>query len=135
MSVELLNPDGIFKPDSYFQVGVGTGSRVVFLSGQVAQDQDGNLVGKGDLAAQAEQVYLNVAAALKGAGATFSDVVKLTVYVTDWAPEKMEQLIAGAMRAAGKLGFDPRRAITLIGVASLSSPDLLIEVEAVAIVS
>lgn len=133
MSIELLNPDGIFKPDSYFQVAIGTGRRVIFLSGQVAQDESGGIVGKGDLAAQAEQVYVNVAAALKGAGASFEDVAKLTVYVVDWTPDKMELLVAGAMRAAAKLGFDPRRAITLIGVAALSSPDLLIEAEAVAV--
>lgn len=134
MSVELLNPEGIFKPDSYFQVAVGAGQRIAFLSGQVAQDENGNIVGEGDLATQAEQVYLNVAAALKGAGATFDDVVKLTVYVVNWTPDKMEQLISGAMRAAEKLGFDPRRAITLVGVAALSSPELMVEVEAVAVV-
>ena len=77
MSVELLNPDGIFKPDSFFQVGIGTGSKVIFLSGQVAHDSSGSLVGKDDLAAQTEQVYINVDSGLKGAGAAFNDVVKL----------------------------------------------------------
>lgn len=134
MSVELINPDGVFKPDSYFQVGVGTGKRVVFLSGQIAQDESGAIVGQGDLAAQSEQVYVNIVTALKGAGATFEDVVKLTVYVVGWTPDKMEHLIAGSMRASSRLGFDPRRAITLIGVAALSSPELMIEVEAIAIV-
>lgn len=134
MSAELLNPDGIFKPDSYFQVAIGTGRRIVFLSGQVAQDESGSIVGKGDLAAQAEQIYVNISAALEGAGASFADVAKLTVYVVDWTPDKMEPLVAGAMRAAAKLGFDPRKAITLIGVSALSSPDLLLEVEAVAVV-
>ena len=134
MPVELLNPDGIFKPDSFFQVGIGTGNKVIFLSGQVAHDSSGSLVGKGDLAAQTEQVYINVDLGLKGAGATFNDVVKLTIYVVDWNPGKMEQVISGAMRAANKLGFDPRRAITLIGVAALASPDFLVEIEAVAVV-
>lgn len=134
MSVELLNPDGLFKPDSYFQVGVGRGSRLVFLSGQVAQDTTGAIVGKGDLAAQSEQAYRNVVTALKGAGASFSDVVKVTVYVVNWTPDKMEPLVQGAMRVAMELGIDPRRTMTLVGVAALGSPDLMIEVEAIAVV-
>lgn len=135
MGIELLNPDGLYKPDSYHQVAVATGSRLVFLSGQVAQDTSGAIVGKGDLAAQSEQAYRNVAAALKGAGATFADVVKVTVYVVDWQPAKMELLIQGAMRVAMEQGFDPRRTMTLIGVAALGAPDLMIEVEAVAVLA
>ncbi|MGA0569133.1 RidA family protein [Variovorax sp. VNK109] len=135
MTVELLNPDGLFKPDSYHQVAIGTGSRIVFLSGQVAQDTTGAIVGKGDLALQAEQAYRNVAAALKGAGASFADVVKVTVYVVNWTPDKMESLIQGAMKVAMEMGFDPRRTMTLIGVSALGSPDLMIEVEAVAVVA
>jgi enamine deaminase RidA (YjgF/YER057c/UK114 family) len=133
MSVELKNPDGLFKPSSYSQVAVGKGSRLVYLSGQVAIDEQGNIVGKGDLAAQAEQAYLNVAAALESVGATMNDVVKVTVYVVGWSPDKMQLLVGGAMRAAQKRGFDPRRTMTLVGVAALSSPDFLVEVEAVAV--
>jgi enamine deaminase RidA (YjgF/YER057c/UK114 family) len=133
MNVSLLNPDGVFKPDSYFQVSVSTGSRIVCLSGQVALDERGSVVGEGDLAAQAEQAYTNVFHALRGAGASFDNVARLTVYVPNWSPEKMEPLMTGAMRAAQALGFDPRRPITLVGVASLASPSLLIEVEAMAV--
>jgi enamine deaminase RidA (YjgF/YER057c/UK114 family) len=86
------------------------------------------------LASPSEQAYLNVATALKGAGASFNDVAKVTVYVVDWTPDKMEQLVSGAVRAAEKLGFDPRRSVTLIGVASLAMPEFLIEVEAIAVV-
>ncbi len=135
MTVELLNPDGLFKPDSYYQVAVASGSRMVFLSGQVAQDASGAVVGKGNLAVQAEQAYLNVAAALKGAGASFADVVKTTVYVVDWTPDKMQPLVDGAIRAAQAVGFDPRRTMTLVGVAALGSPELLIEVEAIAVLA
>lgn len=135
MTVELLNPDGLFKPDSYYQVAVASGSRMVFLSGQVAQDASGAVVGQGNLAVQAEQAYLNVAAALKGAGASFADVVKTTVYVVDWTPDKMQPLVDGAIRAAQAVGFDPRRTMTLVGVAALGSPELLIEVEAIAVLA
>src|ERR671914_1143564 len=89
MAVEALNPDGLAKPDLYRQVAVATGSRMVFLAGQVARDADGAPVGAGDLAAQVEQALRNVATALDAAGGTFDDVAKLAVYVVDWAPEKM----------------------------------------------
>lgn len=133
MSVETVNPNGVFKPTTYSQVSIARGTKTIYLSGQVAMDEHGVVVGKGDLAAQAEQAYLNVGTALKGVGATFQDIAKLTVYVVGWTPDKMEKLVAGAMRTAPKIGFDPKRPITLIGVASLASPDFLIEVEAVAV--
>lgn len=117
-----MNPDGVFKPDSFFQVGVAEGTSIVCVSGQVAIDADGDLVGSGDLAAQSAQVYRNLFNALKRVGGSFADVVKLTVFVPDYSPEKMEQLAAGAMTAAQELGFDPRKAITLVGVAALSDP-------------
>lgn len=135
MTVELLNPDGVFKPETYFQVSVSSGSRIVCLSGQVALDASGNLVGEGDLGAQAEQVYRNVHHALKGVGATFDDVAKLTVYVPGWEPAKMRELVAGATRAAQDLGFDPRKPMTLVGVATLAYPNLLVEVEALAVLA
>lgn len=134
MSVETINPNGVFEPSTYSQVAVAQGTRTIYLSGQVALDAHGSLVGKSDLASQSEQAYLNVGAALKAVGATFQDIAKMTVYVVDWTPDKMEQLVSGAMSAAERIGFDAKRPMTLIGVASLGSPDFLIEVEAVAVV-
>jgi enamine deaminase RidA (YjgF/YER057c/UK114 family) len=133
MPVETINPNGIFKPDTYSQMAIAQGARTIYMSGQVAMDAQGAIVGKGDLAAQVEQAYLNVAAALAAVGATFQDIAKLTVYVVDWTPDKMEQLIGGALRTAERIGFDAKRAITLIGVAALASPDFLVEVEAIAV--
>ena len=57
MPVEVLNPEGLSKPDMYRQVSIATGSRLVFIAGQVARDADGNAVGVGDLAAQTEQAF------------------------------------------------------------------------------
>jgi enamine deaminase RidA (YjgF/YER057c/UK114 family) len=134
MSVTLVNPGGLPKPEVYRQLSVATGSKLVFLAGQVARDADGRPVGDGDFAAQVEQCYLNVATALAGIGGSFDDVAKLTIYVVDWSPEKMPLLGEGVGRAAAKLGIDPVKPITLLGVAALGEPDLLVEVEATAVI-
>ncbi|MDQ0988710.1 RidA family protein [Streptomyces sp. V2I9] len=134
MTITLVNPDGLPKIDAYHQVSIATGSRLVSVAGQVSWDAEMRTVGAGDLAAQVEQSYLNVATALAGAGASFADVVKLTVYVVDWTPDKMAAFGEGVTRAAAKLGGAvPAPPGTLIGVAALSSPDHLVEVEATAV--
>lgn len=133
MAVQLLNPDGLPKPDAYRQVAVATGTRTVYVAGQVARTADGDPVGTGDLATQVEQALVNVAAAVEGAGGTFDDVALLRFHVVDWSQEKMAPLGEGATRAAARLGVDPVKAVTLLGVAALAEPDLLVEVEAVAV--
>ena len=135
MPIELLNPDGLPKPDVYRQVAVATGSRTVYLAGQVARTADGEPVGPGDLAAQVEQAFANVHTALAAVGGSFADVARLTVYVVDWEPAKMGALGEGVGRVVQRLGIDPVRPITLIGVAALGEPDLLVEVEATAVLA
>ncbi len=133
MAVKLVNPNGLPKPDVYRQLSIATGSKLVFLAGQVARDAEGRKVGEGDFAAQVEQCYLNIGTALAEIGGSFDDVAKLTVYVVDWSPEKMPLLGEGVARAAAKLGIDPVKPVTLLGVAALGEPDLLVEVEATAV--
>jgi enamine deaminase RidA (YjgF/YER057c/UK114 family) len=134
MPINLVNPEGLPKVDIYHQVSVATGSKLVFIAGQVAIDADGNPVGEGDLAAQVEQCYLNVGTALAEVGATFDDVAKLTVYLVDWTPDKMPLFVEGVTRASAKLGVTPAAPLTGIGVAALAEPDLLVEVEATAVI-
>jgi enamine deaminase RidA (YjgF/YER057c/UK114 family) len=134
MAITLVNPDGLPKPDAYRQMSIATGSKLVFLAGQVARDADGGRVGEGDLAAQVEQCYLNIGTAPAEAGASFDDVAKLTVYVVDWTPDKMPLLGEGVARAAAKLGVDPVKPITLLGIAALAEPDLMVEIEATAVI-
>ncbi|WP_106396578.1 RidA family protein [Actinocorallia populi] len=134
MAVTLMNPDGLPKPEVYRQLSVATGSKLVFVAGQVARDADGNRVGEGDLAAQVEQCYLNIATAVAAAGGSFDDVAKLTAYVVDWTPDKMPLLGEGVARAAAKLGVDPTKPITLLGIAALAEPDLMVEIEATAVI-
>ena len=100
--------------------------------GQVVRDADGQPVAPGHLAGQAAQALRNVAIALAAAGATFSDVVRLTVYVVDWKPEKMVDLMAGIGAVAEELRFVPAPA-SLIEVVSLFEPDVLVEIEATAV--
>ncbi|MER5656903.1 RidA family protein [Streptomyces sp. NPDC002131] len=133
MAVTLMNPAGLPEIDVYRQVSVATGSRLVFVAGQVAWDAEGVIVGAGDLAAQVEQCYVNIATALAAAGGGFDDVVKLTVHVVDWTPDKMPLLLEGIARAGARLGAAPVPPASLFGVAALDVPDHLVEIEATAV--
>jgi enamine deaminase RidA (YjgF/YER057c/UK114 family) len=134
MAITLVNPEGLPKVDTHRQVSVATGSKLVFLAGQVAWDADGGTVGVGDLAAQVEQCYLNVGTALAEVGGSFDDVAKLTLYIVDFTPDKMSLLVEGITRAAAKLGVTPVPPITGLGISALAAPDLLVEVEATAVI-
>ncbi|MBE1590202.1 RidA family protein [Nonomuraea angiospora] len=134
MAITLVNPDGLPKIDVYRQVSIASGTKLVFIAGQVAWDADGATIGEGDLAAQVEQCYLNIATALAEVGGSFDDVAKLNVHVVDWTPDKMPALLEGISRAAAKLGVTPTPPATLLGVAALDIPDHLVEIEATAVI-
>ncbi len=134
MPITLVNPDGLPEVDAYHHVSVATGSRTVHVAGQVAWDAERRTVGEGDLAAQVEQCYLNVATALAGVGASFDDVVKRTVHVVDWTLDKLPLYQEGVSRASAKLGVDVSRSPgSLLGISASFTADLLVEVEAVAV--
>ncbi|GLP65452.1 enamine deaminase RidA [Streptomyces sp. TUS-ST3] len=133
MAINFVNPNGLPRIDVYRQVSVASGSKLVFVAGQVAWDAEGVTIGEGDLAAQVEQSYLNVGTALAEVGGSFDDVAKLTFYVVDWTPDKMPSLLEGISRAAAKLGITPAPPATLIGVAALDVPEHLVEIEATAV--
>jgi enamine deaminase RidA (YjgF/YER057c/UK114 family) len=135
MPVTLLNPDGLAPPpgDAYRHVAIATGTRHIHVAGQTSIDADGRRVAPGDLGGQAAQALRNVATALAAAGATFGDVVRLTFYVVDWKPEKLEELFAGIGGVAEEVQLAPAPA-SLIEVVSLFEPDVLVEIEATAVV-
>jgi enamine deaminase RidA (YjgF/YER057c/UK114 family) len=135
MPVTLINPEGIPNTDAfrYRQVAIATGTRQVHIAGQVAYDANGQLVARGDLAGQVAQAYRNVAIALAAAGATFSDVVRLTFYVVDWKREMISDFLAGIEQVAEELKIAPAPA-SLIGVSVLFEPGVLVEIEATAVV-
>lgn len=121
-------PEGVAPGSGYSHVVWGTG-RFVAVSGQCALDADGRVVGEGDPAARARQVFANPGRCLAAAGAAFDDVVKLTYYVTDVAH-------LPAVRAARDEVVDTARppASTAVRVSALFRPELLLEVEAFAVV-
>ncbi|MBC8090648.1 MAG: RidA family protein [Pseudonocardia sp.] len=134
MSITLVNPAGLPTVDTYRQVSVAAGSKLVFIAGQVARDADGEKVGEGDFAAQVEQSFRNVVTALVGVGGRPDDLARLTVYVVDWTLDKMPLLVEGLTRATTKLGSIPLPPSSLIGVTALAEPDLMVEIEATAVI-
>jgi enamine deaminase RidA (YjgF/YER057c/UK114 family) len=130
MTLELINPDDLPTPASYTQVVAATGSRLVFVAGQVADDADGNLVGAGDLAAQAGRAFANVGRCLAAAGARPEQVARITIYVVGHRPEYLPDISAARIAVFG----DHKPADTLLGVETLAEPGYLIEVEAIAVV-
>ncbi|GAA3578408.1 RidA family protein [Kribbella ginsengisoli] len=123
-----LNPEGVAPGNGYSHVVSGPG-RWVAISGQVAFDAEGKLVGEGDAGAQAQQVFANLERCLKAAGATFADVLKLNFFVTDVA-------YLPAIRVARDAYVDTAKppASTAVQVVALFRPDVLLEVEAYAVV-
>jgi enamine deaminase RidA (YjgF/YER057c/UK114 family) len=127
--VELINPDGLPVPDSYTHVAVASGTRLVFVAGQVAEDADDNLVGPGDFAAQARQAFANLGRCLAAAGAAPEQVARITIYVVDHRPEYLDDISAARVEVFG----EHKPADTILGVQTLAEPGRLIEVEAIAV--
>lgn len=134
MSVQYTTPEGMFQPVPYHHVSVATGTRHVFVAGQIARDAHGNPLSGGDLAGQIADSLRNAARGLAGVGAGFPDVVRLRFYVTDWQPEKYTEFLAGIESVVDELGIpQPLPPLSAIGVNYLFEPDVLVEVEAEAI--
>ncbi len=134
MTVQRFTPEGMMQPTPYHHVAVGTGTRHVHVSGQIARRADATPVSPGDLAGQVAQALRNTATGLAGAGATFDDVLRLTFYVTAWEPGKIGAFMAGVEEVAEEIGLPtPIPPSSLIGVDYLFEPDVLVEVEATAI--
>ena len=131
MTVELINPEGLSEPGTYTHVAIGRGSRIVFISGQVGFDADGNLVGEGNHILQAQQAYRNLATAIEAVGGSIADIAKITVFVVGHRQDLVEPLRAARNEVFG----DHRPASTFLGVEKLIYPTLLIEVEAVAVLA
>jgi enamine deaminase RidA (YjgF/YER057c/UK114 family) len=133
MSTRLISPQDMLEQTPYHHVAVATGTTHVHVAGQVGQ-RGNEPVAADDLAAQVAQALRNTALGLAGAGASFSDVVRLTFYVTQWSPDRIGAFMAGVQSVADDIGLPvPMPPASLIGVEVLFEPDVLVEVEATAV--
>jgi enamine deaminase RidA (YjgF/YER057c/UK114 family) len=126
-----INPDGISKSPAYTHVVSAKPGTIIWISGQVAQNSRGEVVGKGDLKAQLAQVWENLKTALASAGATSQDVVKVTTFVVNYKPSMRNYIREARVRFMGT-GEPP--ASTLVGVQALASEDFLVEIEVTAVI-
>jgi enamine deaminase RidA (YjgF/YER057c/UK114 family) len=108
-----------------------TGSRLLFVAGQVADDTQGRLVGAGDLAAQARQAFANVGHARAAAGAGPAQVTKITIYVVHHQAEYLADISPARVAVFG----DHKPADPLVGGEALAEPGYLIEIDAIAVVA
>ena len=127
MPRRIIAPPFIHKTTGYSHA-VQAGN-TLYVAGQVAQDADGNLVGEGDIEAQVRQVWLNLSGVLSHAGGSVEDIVKITVFTTDL---KYRPAIAAAREQVFPNGRYP--ASTFLVVQSLARPELLVEIEAIAVI-
>ena len=129
----LSNPVTIHKPNGYSHVAKVASGNVVYIAGQVALNKDGQLVAKDDFSAQVQQVFANLSEALKSAGGSFADVVKLNYFCVD----RLDRSQLAVLRSTPDRYVNTQSppVSRLVFVSSLVSSDLLIEVEAVAVVN
>ncbi len=133
MPHEYIQPDGLFEsqPLGFTQVVASAPGRQIFVSGQVGMDAHMKVVGEGDLATQATQAVKNLELALAGASATFDHLTQVRIYVVNLAADSFGALGPALSRLKGS-GQAPAQ--TVIGVQALAAPQLLIEIEATAVV-
>jgi len=130
MITDRIDPPELLKIPEIVNVSIATGTRIVHISGQTAVDTEGKVVGTTHLE-QSRLAFRNLRTALEAAGATLADVAKLNIYMVDYSWDALEALMAAAQEVFGE--EYPLTANTLVGVASLWLPELLVEVDAVAV--
>ena len=122
---EAIEPTGVAAPGGHYSHGIVTSGRTLYVAGQVALDEDGNLVGGDDAAAQARQILTNLQRVVESAGGQMKDVARTTLYLT-----RLED--RGPVGEVRKDFFpSPAPANTLLVVSSLASPDFLVEIDAI----
>lgn len=131
MAIQRINPPTLSTSPGFPQAIVAAGSRFVFINGQVARDKDGNLVGGSDHVAQARQAFTNLKHALEAAGATGSDVVQYRLTIVNYSQNFIGPILDAAKEVFGEHPLDAPS--IMVGAVSLGRPDLLVEVEAIAV--
>ena len=126
--IRFLNPDGLFKPSTFSQIAVTEGDKIVYISGQTARDPTSKIVAVGDVKGQAEKVFANLRTAIESVGGSMADIAKITTFVVNLQPD--DRAWIGEMV---KKHFPKPPAHTLVGIPALATPELLIEIEATAV--
>jgi enamine deaminase RidA (YjgF/YER057c/UK114 family) len=132
MEKTIINPAALVQPTGYAHGVAASGGRILFLAGQPALDAQGSIVARGDIVAQCAQAYANLQAILQAAGGAVTDVVKLTIYVTDRAAYKANLKAIGA--AYRNVFGRHYPAMTLVEVKGLFDDDALVEVDGFAVI-
>jgi enamine deaminase RidA (YjgF/YER057c/UK114 family) len=132
VSIKHVNPPELGVPPGYSQVVEVRGRNIIFIAGQTALDQNGEVVGKNNFATQAAQVFQRLNVALQSVGCTAANLIKLTVFLRN-----MDDLSAyreARNRFFATVAPPAAPAVTLVEVSRLYGPDFMIEIEAVAAV-
>ena len=129
MAKKVIQPKSLNDPRPRYSQGIlNSGGKLLFIAGQTASDKDGNVVGKGDIRAQTEQVFANLKAVLKAAGGTLDNLVMTTTYITDREyREGYNEVRRGQYKKAPPTS-------TLVIVKGLAHPDYLIEIAGIAVI-
>lgn len=128
MARKVIQPKSLSDPRPRYSQGIlNQGGKLLFIAGQTASDKDGNVVGKGDIRAQTEQVYANLKAVLKAASGTIDNLVMTTTYIVD---RKYREGYNEVRRRQYK---KTPPTSTLVIVKGLASPDYLIEIAGIAV--
>lgn len=129
--VEYINPDGLSKNPAFSQVVTTHGKgKTIYVGGQDAINARGEIVGKGDIGEQTEQVMKNLQTALSACGATFDNLVKLSIYIVQG--QDLYRGFQASQKYLGGLANPP--AISGFFVAALANPDYLVEIDAIAFI-
>lgn len=129
--IQYINPDGLFKNPAFSQIVTTQGSgKTIYIGGQNAVNAQREIVGKGDISEQTEQVMRNIQTALSACGATFDNLIKLTIYIVQG--QDLYRGFQSSQRYLGGLKNPP--AITGFFVSALAHPDFLVEIDAIAFI-
>ena len=129
MSRELNNPEGLHPAPGFSHIAVGRGQRQVFFAGQVALDEQFNVVGGDDLFEQTKAAMRNLEVAIEAAGVGWDDIVRRTIYTTQ--PTEFETITKGIEEVSGTTDHPAQ---TIVGITGLALPGLMIEIECTAVV-
>lgn len=131
MSIQYINPEGLSKNPAFSQVVTTQGKgKTIYIGGQDAVNAQREIVGRGDIAQQTEQVMKNLQTALSACGATFENLVKITIYIVQG--QDLYRGFQASQKYLGNLKNPP--AISGLFVAALANPDFLVEIDAIAFI-